>query len=409
MQLELTEIAPTGEAIGRHEGMVIFVPCALPGELVEIELVHRRRTFARARLVKVIRPSMERITPPCPYFGLCGGCEWQHVGIAQQRAYKTQAVKEQFTRIARLSDVEVQPCLGTDQPYHYRNHTQVVVSPHERPGFNMAGTNNVVEIDACPITDDRLNDLLAAKDGAKSAFEQAIQQAKAHGILRRLREVHLRAGAGPHERMIVLEEQDGRSSVAYGQPSLHERVGEFEYTISPASFFQVNTGIAELLVREVLASLSLTGAERVLDLYCGAGLFSLPLSTRAGVVLGVESNPVAIRDARLNLLAHPNARFIVADVAEALVQDEIKATSWDAALLDPPRAGAAYEALQRLLALRVPRVTYVSCDPATLARDVRVCVDNGYTIKRIQPFDMFPQTHHVETVVSMELVPHHQQ
>jgi 23S rRNA (uracil1939-C5)-methyltransferase len=409
MQLELTEIAPTGEAIGRHEGMVVFVPYALPGELVEVELVHRRRTFARARLVKVIRPSMERITPPCPYFGLCGGCEWQHVGIAQQRAYKTQAVKEQFTHIARLPDVEVQPCLGTDQPYHYRNHTQVVVSPHGRPGFNMAGTNKVVEIDACRISDARLNDLLVSQGAGKPPFDQAIQLAKEHGILSRLREVHLRAGAGINERMIVLEELDGRTSIAYGQPSLHERVGEFEYTISPASFFQVNTGIAELLVQEVLASLPLTGVERVLDLYCGAGLFSLPLSTRAGFVLGVESNPVAIRDARLNLSAHPNARFIVADVAEALVQDEIKATSWDAALLDPPRAGVAYEALQHLLALRVPRVTYVSCDPATLARDVRVCVDNGYTIKRIQPFDMFPQTHHVETVVSMELVPHHQQ
>ena len=401
MQLELTDIAPTGEAIGRHEGMVIFVPYSLPGELVEIELVHRRRSYARARLIKVLRPSPNRVVPACPYFGACGGCEWQHVDIETQRSFKTQAIKEQFKRIGKLPDVDVRPCLGADQPYHYRNHTQLIVSPQGHPGFNKAGTNQVVEIDACPITDDRLNDLLVPHAGSPSAFEQAIQQARQHGILLNLRDVHLRAGSGAHERMILLEEQDGRSTVAYGQTSLHERVGENDYAISPASFFQVNTAVATLLVQEVLSSLALSGHEHVLDLYCGVGLFSLPISVKAGFVLGVESNPVAIRDARLNLATSSHAQFMVADVADALTQDEITSHTWDAVVMDPPRAGVSYAALQRLLALHIPQIVYVSCDPATLARDVRICVDQGYTVKRIQPFDMFPQTHHVECVVTL--------
>ncbi|HEY3343002.1 MAG TPA: TRAM domain-containing protein, partial [Anaerolineae bacterium] len=164
MLLELTDIAPTGEAIGRYEGLVIFVPYALPGELVEVELVHRRRTYARARLLKVVRPSVERITPPCPYFGVCGGCEWQHVGIEIQRAYKTRAVREQLARIGKLPNAEVQPCLGSDQPYNYRNHTQFVISANAKPSYNVAGSQTVVEVDQCPIIDTSLNDLLRSHD-----------------------------------------------------------------------------------------------------------------------------------------------------------------------------------------------------------------------------------------------------
>lgn len=401
MFLELTDIAPTGEAIGRHEGMVIFVPYALPGELVEVELVHRRRTFGRARLLKVVRPSADRISPPCPYFGVCGGCEWQHIPIEVQRTYKTRAVKEQFTRIGRLPNVEVQPCLGAAQPYNYRNHTQFVISANGKASYNVAGAATVIEVDECPIIDASLNDLLHAKDTETSAIDQSMAHAKEAGVYHHLREVHLRTGIRTHERMIVLEELGGRTSVAYGQSPLHEQIGEHTYIISPGSFFQVNTPVAELMVNEVLSSLALTGNERVLDLYCGVGLFTYPISAQASLVIGVESNPTAIQDARQNLATRPHARFITADVVDALVKDEVTALSWDAVVLDPPRAGVAYEALQRLLALHAPQIVYVSCDPATLARDVRICVDNGYTIKRVQPLDMFPQTHHVECVVSM--------
>ena len=402
MLLELTDIAPTGEAIGRHEGMVVFVPYALPGELVEVELVHRRRTFGRARLLKVVRPSADRIIPPCPYFGVCGGCEWQHTPIEVQRAYKTRAVKEQLTRIGRLPNVEVLPCLGVDQPYNYRNHTQFVISANGKPSYNVAGSATVIEIDECPIIDASLNDLLHVQDTGTSAIEQSMSHAKEAGIYHHLREVHLRTGTRTHERMIVLEELDGRTSIAYGQSPLHEQIGEQTYTISPSSFFQVNTPVAELMVNEVLSSLSLTGSERVLDLYCGVGLFTHPISAQASLVIGVESNLTAIQDARQNLAPRPNTRFITADVADALVKDEVTSLSWDAVVLDPPRAGVAYEALQRLLALHAPKIVYVSCDPATLARDVRICVDNGYAVKRVQPLDMFPQTHHVETCVKLE-------
>ena len=394
-------MAPTGEALGRHEGMVIFVPYALPGERVEVELVHRRRTFARARLLSVLRPSPDRVHPPCSYFGVCGGCEWQHATIEAQRAYKTRAVKEQLTRIGKLPDAEVQPCIGGDHPYGYRNHTQFVLSPSGKPGYYVAGSKNVVEVDECLIIDRSLNELLRSQGNEPAPISQSVQKAKAEGIYRSLREVHLRAGIRTQERIIVLEEEDGRCTLAQGQAPLHERVGDHLYAISPGSFFQVNTQVAELLVREVLASLSLSGTEHVLDLYCGAGLFTLPISERALTVIGIESNPAAVQDAATNLAGRTNARVLNADVTEALARDDIKTIPWNAVVLDPPRTGVAYEALQRLLALRVPRIIYVSCDPATLARDVRILCDSGYALRRVQPLDMFPQTHHVECVVSM--------
>jgi 23S rRNA (uracil1939-C5)-methyltransferase len=434
MIIELTDMAPTGEAIGRHDGLVIFVPYGLPGEQVEIEVVHQRRNFARGRLVQVLRPSDRRIAPPCPYFGphagACGGCEWQHADYAAQLEFKTRAVREQLVRIGRFAAPDVQPCLPSPRPYHYRNHTQLVLSPQGRPGYYMAGSHDVVEIEQCPIAAEPLNDLL--RTGLPGGLLR-------HPELRaELRELHLRAGAASSanssERMAVFELNrrhvkanelprglgtlvgrnsgdsavsiaisgaDGSSVTLAGRPYWRERVGAEDYSVSPGAFFQVNTGTAGLLVAEVLAALALTGTEHVLDLYCGAGLFTLPVSRRAASVLGVEASPQPSADARRNLATRDhsdNAHILTADVGAALARQDVREQHWDAVILDPPRAGVERDALERVIALRAGKLVYVSCDPATLARDARLLNESGYTLGRVQPLDMFPQTHHVESV-----------
>ncbi|MCL5997805.1 MAG: 23S rRNA (uracil(1939)-C(5))-methyltransferase RlmD [Chloroflexi bacterium] len=398
MILDLTNMAPTGEAIGRYEGMVVFVPFGLPDETVEVEVTHRRRNYAHARILRVLHPSPHRVAPPCPYFGACGGCEWQHIAYGTQLIFKTESVQGQLRRIGRLAEVIVLPCLPSPEMYGYRNHTQFVLSPTQRPGYYVSKSRTVLEVEDCPILAPALRKFITASDGDTRNVRFQITATRFAGVLGALRELHLRAGVNTGEQMIVLELQDGSHVRLSDQSHIHERIGEFTYAVSPSSFFQVNTGVATLLVNEVMAALALGGSEHVLDLYCGVGLFTLPISSQAKAVTGVESNPTATADAALNLAAHTNTHFITADVAHALEQEIVSGQAWDAIVLDPPRAGVERDTLERICALHAARMVYVSCDPATLARDARLICDRGYRLARVQPLDMFPQTHHVETV-----------
>ena len=400
MVLELTDMAPTGEAIGRHEGMVIFVPLSMPGERVEVELVHRRRNYARARLLQVLRPAPERVQPPCPYFGRCGGCEWQHIELHAQRMFKTRAVKEQLSRIGKLPDVKVLDCLGTTHDYHYRNHIQLALTTQGKPGYHQGGTTSVIEITECPTADPKLNELLHPRQEQPAALVQCLQSEPAMELRKDLREMHLRNGMPGDAPMIVMEQQDDRMVVVQGPGELREHVHGHDYTISPGSFFQVNTYVAGLLVDEVMSALAPRGTDDVLDLYCGVALFTLPISETVRKVLGVEASAEAIRDASANLSGRTNTQLIHADVRDAFEHKDVRSVPWSAVVLDPPRAGVAHDTLVKLLAMRISRVIYVSCDPATLARDARMMCDSGYTLGRVQPLDMFPQTHHVETVAT---------
>ncbi len=353
--IELTNIAPTGEAIGRTEdGLVVFVPYALPGETAEVEIVHRRKNFARGRLLRTVQTAPDRVTPPCAYFGACGGCQWQHMAYPAQLRFKTQIVKEQLTRFGKISDAVVHDCIPSPREYNYRNHIQLVSSPDHRLGFYAEGTHDVVEIQQCAIADESLNSRLVT----------------------------------------------GKQPLAYVdlRVSETEKIGAHSYIVSPQSFFQVNSQVAPLLVNEVMTALDLQGQEDVLDLFCGVGLFTLPISERARAVLGVENSKRAIEDARMNLRGRDNMRLLLADVAYALNHKDVSRNKWDAIVLDPPRAGLAYEELVGLAKLQAPKVVYVSCDPATLARDLKYLCANGYALAYAQPLDMFPQTHHVETV-----------
>jgi len=387
--------------MGRHEGKVFFVPYALPGETVRATVVEDHEHYAHTRLLEVLEPSPDRVTPPCPHFGPdgCGGCQWQHATYEAQLRFKTQVVTEQLTRIGRLPDPPVRPILPDPSGWGYRNQARFHPVPDGGLGFLAAASHRVVPIESCAILHPLLAELYDALD------------MEVEGLVA----LSLRAGVASGERMLVFEMEedeppaleidvpvscvlqlaDGLSATLIGQSHLTEIVAGRAYRVSAPSFFQVNTGQAERLVQLALEYLDPQPGEVVLDGYCGVGLFTLPLARRAGLVIAVEISPPAVEDLLVNAAADENVEVIEGAVEAALAH---LGEPLDAALLDPPRTGLEREVVQGLVAAGPRRIVYVSCDPATLARDGRHLAQAGYRLDAVQPVDVFPQTSHVETV-----------
>lgn len=398
-QLHLTAMAHGGEAIGRHEGKVVFVPYAIPGEEVLVEVVEERRRYARARPVEILSPSPHRIEPPCPHFGHCGGCHWQHIAYQAQLDYKRRILCDQLARIGGLPEAAVRPTIPSPSPWHYRNHIQFSVAEDGGLGFRAARSHRVVPIGECHILHPLLEELLVALD-----LE-----------LPGLRRLSLRAGVNTGDRMVIFETEDdeppaleadmpvscvlllsdGTPVNLVGSNHIVEEVAGRRFRISAVSFFQVNTPVAERLIELAADYLDLRGDEVLLDAYCGVGTFGLSLAERVGQVIGIEENPFAVADANFNAGELENVTLIEGRVEDVLPDLEERI---DAAILDPPRVGCEPEALQALAELGPQRIVYVSCDPATLARDVRRLGDAGYVLVEAQPIDMFPQTYHLESV-----------
>ena len=404
LRIELMRMAPTGEAIGKHEGLVVFVPYGMPGDLVEVEIVHKRRSFSRGRILNILRPSPARTAPECKYFQTCGGCEWQHISYEQQLLFKTQAVHEQLTRIGKFAQVAVESCIPSPTQYHYRNHTQFVVSPHGVLGYREAGSQTVIEVDHCPVIATALSAKLDLETRNPSLPDSLLATALNEATAHEVNEIHLRAGANTGEVTAFVTNPDGVIKTMGDTGVINERIGAHAYRISPGSFFQINTKVTETLVSLVLKALGLGVEDDVLDLYCGVGLFTAPIAAQCHFVMGIEANPSATADALVNLKSFPNAVIMTADMTDALARPELN-HRWDAIVVDPPRAGVEYESLLDILKLKPARLVYVSCDPATLARDARIICDRGYTLGTVQPLDMFPQTHHVETVALFTRTP----
>ncbi len=399
--LHLTGIAHGGAAIGRYEGKVIFVPYALPGETVRAEIVEDHPRYARARLAEILEPSPERIGPPCPYFGPegCGGCHLQHTAYPAQLRLKTQVVAEQLARIGGLSDPPVRPTLPDPTGWAYRNQARFHPAPSGGLGFCQEDRRDIIPIDECLILHPFLSELYDALD-----LE-----------LPDLTALTLRAGTATGDRMLILETaedeapeleidlplscilltSDGVPVTLIGEGYLTERVAGYTYRVSAPSFFQANTAQAERLVSLVLDYLAPESHEVVLDGYCGVGLFTLPLAQRAGLVVAVEADPYAVDDLLTNAADLENVEVVEGPMEAVLVD---RAGALDAAVVDPPRTGLSPEALEGLIAAHPARLVYVSCDPATLARDARRLTAAGYRLEAVQPVDMFPQTYHIETV-----------
>lgn len=382
LRVSLSGMGFQGAAVGRVDGQVVFVNNGLPGEEVLVEVKRDRRSHLEGRAVEVVLPSPRRVEPPCPYFGECGGCQWQHIDYQYQVEIKTGVVREQLERIGKFVDPPVRMALPSSHPWDYRNHARFTVDEQGRLGF--VGTDyRFVPIARCLIMHPWINDTLARLQNRCKGLHQ----------------VALRYGVSSGQWLIqpslrpVMNDAPA-SGQAYYQDELLGR----RFQVSGASFFQVNTEQAEVLVKTVEESLALSGCEILLDAYAGVGTFAILLASDAREVIAVEESAAAIQDARLNAEGVENLRIIQGKVEYILPALE---ETPHAAILDPPRAGCHRRVLDALCARLVPRLVYVSCDPATLARDLRILCDGGYRLLEVQPIDMFPQTYHIETVSTL--------
>jgi len=399
--LELTAMAHGGSALGRYEGRVIFVPYTIPGETVRVELVEARTRWGRGRLLEISDPSPHRVQPPCPYFGpgKCGGCHFQQIDYEAQAEYKRDVLVDQLARLGGLHDANVQEIIGAAQPWAYRNHAQFSTTPEGQLGFLTADTHHVVPVEECLILDPLLGELRAALD---------MEWPELHRL-------SLRCGSVTGDRMAVFELNqyedfyidvdfpvscvillaDGEAVVLMGNAYLEEQVAGRDYRISANSFFQVNTAGAEALVALVHQALAPTSSDSLLDLYCGVGLFGLSLADQVGRVIGVEADPSAAADFRYNARGMDHVELIEGKAQSVLPRIKERV---DLLLLDPPRSGAGQGIIDQIAHLNPRRIAYVSCDPATLARDARHLTESGFLLQEVQPVDLFPQTFHVEAV-----------
>ena len=404
LELELTKMAHGGEAMGRHQGKVIFVAYGIPGERVRVEVVEDRPHWSRARLVEVLEPSPHRIEPPCPHFGICGGCQWQHIKYEAQVVLKREILRDQLHRLGHFANPPVADVIPSPDPWAYRNHLQLSVTPDGQLGFLDVSATRVTPIAVCLLPHPLVWEMVEMMEAGEEDGERVF-----------LQRLSLRAGIRTGERMMVFQTEedlppqievnvpiscvllmeDGTPVNLIGRNWLTEKLAGRHFRISAGSFFQVNTPQAEKLIEAVSRFLDPQGDETLLDLYCGVGTFALSLASRVGRVIGIESYGPAVADARANTRQGEPVEFIEGQVEEILDQLDLPV---DVVLVDPPRTGCSSAALQKLTQLSPPRLIYVSCDPATLARDARRLAEAGYCLDRVRPVDMFPQTYHIESV-----------
>ncbi len=438
-ELTITAFGSEGQGIGRADGLAVFVPGALPGEKVLAVAKKTEKRFAEARLERVLEASPSRAVPPCPYYESCGGCSLMHMTYEAQLAFKTQRVRDALERIGGFSGVHVENCAPSPESLRYRNKS--VFSFAESAGKVVSGCLSEKSHAVVPIAD-----CLIAKKEAAAALSAVTEWANAHGVrafdektgggeLRRLMVRTTSAGetmavvvtkgklrfeaeliaalmkAVPGIKSIIHNENPERTSLALGRRSrvifggstVTETLAGFCFSVGAESFLQVNGAQTPNLYRAAIDALELCENDDVIDLYCGIGTISLMMAGSARSVLGVEYVPEAIRDAKRNaeLNGVNNAEFICGAAENVLPKLVGAGRKFNKLLLDPPRKGAMPRAIEAIIKSGVPRIAYISCNPATLARDCRIFADAGYRIESVQPYDMFANSNHVETVVLM--------
>jgi tRNA/tmRNA/rRNA uracil-C5-methylase (TrmA/RlmC/RlmD family) len=365
LQLTIEDLAFGGEGVARHQALVIFVPFVIPGEIVEAEITEVKKQFARARLLRVLEPAPSRVRPRCPYFGECGGCQYQHLDYPEQLRVKQQQITELIRRIGGFANPPVQPTVPCPAPYHYRNRILIRSQWHKPQqrlvlGFLRHDNRLVVDVEECAIADPALN--------------QELRQLRAH----------------PPPR--------GGLKVAL-------RLPPDDWEVPPDSFFQNNFHLLPGLVQTVAERLADSGVQHLIDAYCGVGFFAIELADRIVSFAGIEHDRRAILAARSNAAARhlTNGEFIAGAVEEWLPAVLSRFTpEKTAVLVDPPRRGCHPSGLECLRTQRPAQILYVSCHPATLARDLNVlCGEQVYRLVNVVPLDMFPHTQHVECVADL--------
>ncbi len=387
--VDVGPVAHGGHFVARHEGRVVFVRHALPGERVVVEVTEgdEGSKFLRGDAVEVLTASADRVDPPCPFSGpgRCGGCDFQHVALPAQRELKAAVVVEQLRRLARLEvDVAVEAVPGDHDGLGWRTRVQYAVDRDGRPGLRRHRSNAVERVDRCLIAHADLPPVLDRVWPGAEGVEAIV------------------SATGERLRVETLPD----ALRLDGPDVLHEEVAGRGFEVSGSGFWQVHPGAAGVLTGAVLDALAPRPGERALDLYSGVGLFSAFLADRVGPegsVVAVESDPVAVSDAERNLADLPQVEPVVDRVERALQRGAV-GDRCDVVVLDPPRVGAKREVVEAIVALRPRAVAYVACDPGALARDVAIFAEHGYRLASLRAFDIFPMTHHVECVALLEPV-----
>ena len=440
IEVTIEDLSEEGTGIGKFEGMTFFIKDAVIGDRVRAKIMKMKKNYGFARLMEVLTPSPDRVEPLCPVARQCGGCQIQAMSYEAQLAFKTRKVESNLKRIGKFEEIPMESIIGMEDPFHYRNKAQFPFGKNRDgkiiTGFYAGRTHSIIENTSCHLGKEVNEEILEKILAWMNVFHvEPYNEATGKGLMRHSL---IRCGFRTGEIMVCLvingrkipgEEAlvdslkiiPGMTSISlnvnkektnvilgrevinlWGRPYIEDYIGEVKYQISPLSFFQVNPVQTERLYGKALEYAGLTGEETVWDLYCGIGTISLFLARKARKVYGVEIIPDAIEDARRNasLNGFTNTEFYVGKAEEVLPEKyEKEGVRADVIVVDPPRKGCDETLLSTMVKMQPERIVYVSCDSATLARDLRYLCDNGYELKRVCPADMFPQTVHVETVV----------
>ena len=379
---EIRAVAFGGDGLARVDGFVVFVPFALEGDIVEVEIREVKKKFLRGRLRKILTPSVHRAEALCPYFGKCGGCQYQHIAYKKQLEIKTQQVVDAFERVGGLKSPPVGRIIPSPRFYGYRGkgeyHVQPMAGKPAVIGFLDVSGRRLVDIERCEIMDESINESCAA-------FRRSVAQADIY----------------PEEsRLVLWSRENGNTDEAVDR--VRRRVKERDFLAPRDGFFQANTSLVETLVDEVIRLSAPSQADRVIECYCGSGLFSAFLAERCKSFAGVEIEEGAVECARENLRGLSNSVFFCGDVKDILQGDFFRDEPADVIVMDPPRTGCEKDVLGAIAAMAPRKLVYVACDPVTQARDIAFFIQEGYGLKTVQPLDMFPQTKHIEAVALLE-------
>lgn len=441
--LTIEDLSSDGLGVGKCEGMAFFVKDAIIGDTVEVKVMKMKRTYGYARLLRILQESPDRIQPPCPVARQCGGCQIQAMSYRAQLKFKEEKVRNNLKRIGKFEEIPMEPIIGMEQPFRYRNKAQFPVGKNKEgklsAGFYAGRTHTIIPCSDCllgvPVNREILETVLAyMEQNGVTAYDENTGAGLVRHIMTR---VGFRTGQImvcivtngknlpqadkliceltriPGMTSIIQNINTDRTNVImgkeqkvlWGEETIEDYIGDVSFSISARSFFQVNPVQTEKLYGKALEYAGLTGSETVWDLYCGIGTISLFLARNASHVCGVEIIPEAISDAQKNALRNgiTNASFYVGKAEEVLPekysQEGIRA---DVIVVDPPRKGCEESVLSTMLQMAPKRIVYVSCDSATLARDLRYLCDGGYELEKVCPVDMFGNSVHVETVVGLQ-------
>ena len=403
-ELNLTTLTYGGDAMGRlDDGRAVFVPFGLPGERVRVRLTEEKKNFARGQIIEILESSKERILPKCKHFGECGGCHYQNLSYQRQLIVKTEILIDQLRRIGKIENPPVQNVVACPNPWNYRNHVQFHLTEDGRLGYFRSADQINLSEKILPITECHLPEALINSLWPQLEFEPDTN----------IEYASIRAG-NDDDLLLVLESDspeppeleieaaisithvyEENTVVIAGNDHVVIRVLERDFKVSAASFFQVNTVMAEKMVNHLLTNLPINQSATLLDIYCGVGLFSAFFAPRCEHVIGIESSESACEDFVLNLDEFDNVELYEGSAEDVI--PHLKANP-GVILVDPPRAGIERHALDAIIKLNPQMIAYISCDPSTLARDAARLINGGYRLKDVTPFDLFPQTFHIESI-----------